>query len=93
MSNPLMSMMNGGMNPLANNPVMKLVQMMKGGGGNPQQLLQQLAGQNPQAKTVLDMMQAGNSQGLKEMALNMAKERGTSVEDIAKQLGLEVPKQ
>lgn len=90
MPNPLMHMM-GGMNPMANNPVIKLVQMMKGG-GNPQQLLQQLAGQNPQAKTVLDMMQAGNSQGLKEMAMNMAKERNTSVEEIAKQLGLEMPK-
>lgn len=92
MGNPLMSMINGGMNPLANNPVMKLVQMMKGGGGNPQQLLQQMASQNPQMKPIMDMMSSGNTQGLKDMAMNMAKERGTSVEEIAKQIGIELPK-
>lgn len=94
MPNPLMQMMNGmGGNPLnvmQNNPVFKIVQAMKSG-GNPMQMLQQFAGNNPQAKQVLDMMQQGNSQGLKDMAMNMAKERGTSVEEIAKQLGIQLP--
>lgn len=92
--NPLMQMM-GRNNPMTammqNNPVFKLVQAMKSGNGNPVQMLQQMAGNNPQAKQVLDMMQQGNSQGLKDMAMNMAKERGTSVEEIAKQLGIQLP--
>lgn len=94
MPNPLMQMM-GGNNPMTammqNNPVFKLVQAMKSGNGNPMQMLQQMAGNNPQAKQVLDMMQQGNSQGLKEMAMNMAKQKGTSVEEIAKQLGIQLP--
>lgn len=54
-------------------------------------MLQQMAGQNPQAKQAFDMMNAGNTQGLKEMAMNMAKERGTTPEEIIKGLGMSMP--
>ena len=59
-----------------NNPLMMLVQTMRGG-GDPMQLLQKMAGQNPQQ--------------LKTMAENMAKERGVSINDIARQLGINNP--
>lgn len=94
MPNPLMQMMSGmGGNPLnmmQNNPVFKLIQAMKSG-GNPMQMLQQMAGNNPEAQKVLGMMQQHDTQGLKEMAMNMAKQKGTSVEEIAKQLGIQLP--
>lgn len=85
-----MSMM--GNNPMMqNNPFIKLVQMMKGG-NNPQSFLQQMAGNNPQMQEVLNMMQSGNKDGLRKMADDMAKAHGTSVEDFAKQMGIDVPR-
>lgn len=93
MGNPLMGMAGG--NPMQQmmqgNPIMQLISAMKNG-GNAQQFFQQMAGQNPQAKIVFDMMNAGNTNGLKEMAMNMAKERGISIEDMTKQLGINMPK-
>lgn len=87
--NMLGSMGNGG--PMQNNPIMQIINMARNG-GNPMSMLTQIAGNNPQAKQVIDMMSSGNQAGLKEMAMNMAKERGTSIEDVAKNLGIEIPK-
>ena len=73
-----------------NNPLMMLVQTMRGG-GDPMQLLQKMAGQNPQVAHALKMIQGKNPQQLKTMAENMAKERGVSINDIARQLGINNP--
>jgi len=62
-----------------NNPMMAMLQMARNG-GNPMQMLQQMAGQNPQAAQAMRQ--------LRQTAENMAKQRGTSVEEIARQLGL-----
>ena len=61
-----------------NNPMMAMMQMMQSG-RNPMQLLQQMAGQNPQAAQAMR---------LRQTAENMAKQRGTSIEEIARQLGI-----
>lgn len=85
--NPLMGMLGN-----ANgNPVVMLAQIMKSG-GNPQKLIQNMMSQNPQIKGVLDMMQNGNTQGLQEMAVQMSQKTGVSIEDMAKQIGLDMPK-
>ena len=42
-----------------NNPLMMLVQTMRGG-GDPMQLLQKMAGQNPQVAQALKMIQGKN---------------------------------
>ena len=73
-----------------NNPLMMLVQTMRGG-GDPMQLLQKMAGQNQQVAQALKMIQGKNPQQLKTMAENMAKERGVSINDIARQLGINNP--
>ena len=73
-----------------NNPLMMLVQTMRGG-GDPMQLLQKMAGQNPQVAQALKMIQGKNPQQLKTMAENMAKERGVSINDIARQLSINNP--
>lgn len=73
-----------------NNPLMMLVQTMRSG-GDPMQLLQKMAGQNPQVAQALKMIQGKNPQQLKTMAENMAKERGVSINDIARQLGINNP--
>ena len=73
-----------------NNPLMMLVQTMRGG-GDPRQLRQKMAGQNPQESKALKMIQGENPPQLKTMAENMAKERGVSINDIARQLGINNP--
>ena len=68
------------------NPLMMIGQMMKSG-GNPQQIFQQMMGNNqiannPMAKNAMEMLQKGDSSGLQSMAENLAKERGTTIENI-----------
>lgn len=63
-----------------------LGQMMKGG-GNPQAMLQKMMGnsqiaQNPMAMNAMEMFQSGNIDGLKSLAENLAKEKGTTVDDV-----------
>ena len=70
-----------------NNPLMAMMQMAKTG-GNPMQMLQQMAGRDPQIRQVMQMMNGKSPQELRQMANNMARERGTTVEDVARQLGL-----
>lgn len=78
------------MNPMqmmGNNPLMMLMNAMRNG-GNPMTLMQQMAGQNPQVAQAMRLMQGKTPQQLRQTAENMAKQRGTSVEEIAKRLGL-----
>lgn len=68
------------------NPMMVIMQMMKGG-GNPQAMLQKIMGnsqivQTPMAMNAMEMFQSGNIDGLKSLAENLAKEKGTTVDDV-----------
>lgn len=68
------------------NPMMAMMQMMRGG-GNPQNILKQLMGNsqianNPMAANAMEMFQSGNIDGLKSLAENLAKEKGTTVDDV-----------
>lgn len=64
---------------------MQLVQTVKGG-GNPMAVIQQMAPGNPQMQQAMQMMQGKNPQQLRQMAENLAKERGTTLEDMTKQI-------
>ena len=75
---------------MMNNPMMQIVRMMRSG-KNPQQLLMYLAQANPQVRQAMQMMQGKSSADLKKMAESMAAERGTTVEDIVRQLGISIP--
>lgn len=62
---------------------MQIMQAM----ANPQQFMQQMMNnsqimQNPMAKNVMEMYQKGDMDGLKSMAENMAKEKGTTVDEV-----------
>lgn len=64
---------------------------MLAGMKNPQQMVQAMMNnsqfaQNPLMKNALEMYRNGNTQGLQQMAENLAKERGTSVEDVKKSI-------
>ena len=72
------------------NPMMQMVGMLRNG-KDPRQFLMQMAQNNPQVKQVMQMMQGKSPAELRQMADNIAAERGTTVEDVARQLGIMIP--
>ena len=74
-----------------NNLVNSLLRNMQGG-MNPNALLIQMARSDPRAAQALQMLQGKSPDQLRTMAENMARERGTSVEQIARSLGITLPK-
>lgn len=70
-----------------NNPILQLAQLARGG-GNVMQAIQQMGGQDKRIAQAYGMMQGKSPQQLRMIAENMAKERGTNVGDIMRQLGL-----
>lgn len=74
---------------IPNNP-MQLMQYLNGG-GNPMVLLQQIAGRNPMAANMLNVLNS-RSMTPKQIAENLCKSNGVNPEDIAKQLGMKLPK-
>lgn len=60
---------------------------------NPQAFLQNVMKDNqmmnnPMMKNAMEMYKNGNTQGLEQLVNNVAKQKGTSVEDIRKQFGI-----
>ena len=51
-------------------------------------LMQQMAGQSPQMQQAMSIIQGKTPEQLKQMAENMAKERGMTIEQVAKNIGL-----
>lgn len=63
------------------NPIMGIIGQMMRGGGNPQQMIQNMMNnnaimQNPMAKNILGMAQKGDISGIEKLGRNIAKERG-----------------
>ena len=59
---------------------------------NPQAFIQNVINnsplmQNPAFKNAVDMYQKGDVKGLQELANNVARQKGTTVDDIRKQIG------
>lgn len=73
-----------------NNPMMQMMGLLRSG-KNPNAILQAMAMNNPQVRQVMQMMNGKSPDQLRQMANNMAAERGTTVEDIARQLGIQIP--
>ena len=78
------------------NPLMMIGQMMKNG-GNPQQIFQQMMGNNPSMnnpimKNAFEMAQKGDSKGVEELARNLCREKGINPDEaitkVNQQLGL-----
>ena len=58
---------------------------------NPQEFMQKMMDnsqvmQNPMAKNAIEMYQKGDTKGLQDMAENLCKERGTTVDDVKSQI-------
>lgn len=69
------------------NPLAMLMQMMRTRNGNPAPLLEQLARQNPAMRQAMDMTRGKSPQEIRQIADNMARQRGTTVEDILRRMG------
>ena len=68
------------------NPVL-LTQIMR----NPQSFMQQAMNnsqlmQNPIGRNAIEMYQKGDKQGLNQLAQNLCKEKGTTLEEMTKQI-------
>ena len=72
------------------NPMLQMVGMLRNG-KDPRQFLMQMAQNNPQVRQVMQMMQGKSPAELRQMADNIAAELGTTVEDVARQLGIMSP--
>ena len=70
--------------------LMGLMQMTQGG-GNPMQLAQMFASQNPQAAPAMQMIQGKSPDQLKEVFYNLCKSKGINPQDIARQCGVTLP--
>lgn len=70
-----------------NNPLLSIMGVARSG-GNYSQMIRNLAMRDPQIGQAMQMIQGKTPDQLKQMAMNMAKERGVSVEDVARGLGL-----
>lgn len=61
------------------------------GGGNPMTML--LQDEDPRTRQAANMLRGKSKAELQQMAMNMAAERGTTVESVARSLGIQIPSQ
>ena len=78
--NSLYNQLNQTNQPAQNNIIQKIIQMAKSG-NNPQQLLNSLAGQNPQLNQVMQLVNSGKMTP-KQIFMNMANQQGVNPNDI-----------
>ena len=82
--NSLYNQLNQSNQPAQNNIIQKIIQMAKSG-DNPQQLLNSLAGQNPQLNQVMQLVNSGKMTP-KQIFMNMANQQGVNPNDIISML-------
>ena len=75
---------------MMNNPMAQLVSAINSG-RNPEMLLQQMARTDPRIAQVMRMIHGKSPQQLRDIAQNMARERGVNIEDVARSLGISIP--
>lgn len=74
---------------MVNNPMMQVLQLMRNG-GNPMMMLNQMTGNNPMVSTLMKSMQGKSLDALRQMAMNIAKERGIDLGEFAQQFGMKI---
>lgn len=72
-----------------NNQMMQIMQLMRSG-GNPMTLLNQMTGNNPMVSSLMQSMQGKSPDALRQMAMNIAKERGVDLNQFAQQFGMKL---
>lgn len=72
-----------------NNQMMQVMNLMRNG-GNPMTLLNQMTGNNPMVSSLMQSMQGKSPEALRQMAMNIAKERGVDLNQFAQQFGMKL---
>lgn len=72
--------------------IQKIVRLVQNG-GNPMELLSSFAQKNPQAEQMMNNLNGKSPDELRSYAENMAKSYGTSLEEVAKKIGISLPNQ
>lgn len=72
---------------MTGNPMMFLLQTARSG-KDPMSLLRQMAGQNPRVAQALQMVNGKTPAQLRQMAENMARERGINLDEMIKNMGI-----
>lgn len=67
--------------------VMQIIRLYKSG-GNPMQILSQMAQSNPQMGQAMQMLQGKSPQQIQQMVQTMADQNGVDLNALAKQFGL-----
>lgn len=78
------------MNNMMGNPVLRLIGMARQG-GNPKQMLRQMAMQDPRAAQVMQILGNKSAGQQREIVQNMAVERGIDLNAFARSLGISIP--
>lgn len=73
-----------------NNPLAQIMGLLQAG-KNPYMILDMMSQNNPQVAQAKKMMTGKSPAQLEQIARNMAKERGTTIEDVARSLGIQIP--
>ena len=71
--------------------ILQMMMQAAHSGMSPQQFFQQYAG-NPEVAQIARISHGKSMEQLMQTAYNMAKERGTTIDAVAKQIGLPIPK-
>ena len=71
------------------NPIDMILSALNNG-INPMAAMQQIVGMDPRIGQAMQMINGKSPAQLEQMAKNMAKERGTTVEQIAQNLGIKI---
>ena len=72
------------------NPMQSIQAVQKG--GNPNQLIMQAAQQHPAVKQAMQMVNGKTPEQVRDMAYQMAQQRGVDLNQLAQQLGIRLPK-
>lgn len=70
--------------------VMQIIRLYKSG-GNPMQILSQMAQSNPQMGQAMKMLEGKKPQQIQNMVQKMAQEQGVDLNALAQQYGLQLP--
>jgi len=74
-----------------NNPMSQIMNAIQRG-VNPNMIAMQLAQQNPAVRQAMQMVNGKTPDQVRDMAFQMAKERGIDLNQLARNMGIQLPK-
>lgn len=76
---------------MMNNPMSQIMNALQQG-VNPNQIAMQLAQHNPAVRQAMQMVNGKTPEQVRDMAFQMAKERGVDLNQLARNMGIRLPK-